>query len=100
MARVLLIDDDPSLLEVLSLAFEDAGHAVQTAPDGAVALRTLADAGIELVVSDVNMPLVDGLALCRKLRNTYQLGVVTTRRSGDHQPRHRHPAHRTPTHPR
>jgi DNA-binding response OmpR family regulator len=69
MARVLLIDDDPSLLEVLSLAFEDAGHAVQTAPDGAQGLRALADTSIELCVSDVNMPLVDGFTLCRKLRN-------------------------------
>jgi DNA-binding response OmpR family regulator len=70
MARVLLIDDDPSLLEVLSLAFEDAGHSIVTAPDGALGLRTIAAGGVELVVSDVNMPLVDGFALCRKLRES------------------------------
>jgi DNA-binding response OmpR family regulator len=68
MARLLLIDDDPSLLDVLSLAFEDAGHSVITAPDGAAGLRAIAAGGVELVVSDVNMPLVDGFALCRKLR--------------------------------
>jgi DNA-binding response OmpR family regulator len=70
MARLLVIDDDPSLLEVLTLAFEDAGHVVVTAPDGAAGFRALADSGIELVVSDVNMPLVDGFALCRKLRQS------------------------------
>jgi len=70
MARLLLIDDDPSLLEVLTLAFEDAGHAVQTAPDGAAGLRALDAGGVELVISDVNMPLVDGFALCRKLRQS------------------------------
>jgi DNA-binding response OmpR family regulator len=70
MARLLLIDDDPSLLEVLTLAFEDAGHTVQTALDGAAGLRVLGAGGVELVVSDVNMPLVDGFALCRKLRQS------------------------------
>jgi len=70
MARLLLIDDDPSLLEVLTLAFEDAGHTVVTALDGAVGLQKLAGGGVELVVSDVNMPLVDGFALCKKLRQT------------------------------
>lgn len=68
MARVLLIDDDPSLLEVLALAFEDAGHSVATAADGAAGWRALGEPGVELVVSDVNMPLIDGFALCRKLR--------------------------------
>lgn len=70
MARLLLIDDDASLLEVLTLAFEDAGHAVQTAPDGAAGLRALEAGGVALVVSDVNMPLVDGFALCRRLRQS------------------------------
>ena len=70
MARLLLIDDDPSLLEVLTLAFEDAGHTVHTELDGAAGLRALAAGGVELVVSDVNMPLVDGFALCRKLRQS------------------------------
>lgn len=70
MARLLLIDDDPSLLEVLTLAFEDAGHSVRTAPDGALGLRAIAEGDVELVLSDVNMPLCDGFALCRKLRQS------------------------------
>jgi DNA-binding response OmpR family regulator len=84
MARVLLIDDDSTLLEVLRLAFEDAGHVVVTALDGAAGLRALAAGGVELVVSDVNMPLVDGFALCRKLRkdgNAVPLILLTSRDS-------------------
>src|SRR6188768_174301 len=84
MARLLLIDDDPSLLEVLTLAFEDAGHSVLTALDGAAGLNVLAAGGVELVVSDVNMPLVDGFALCRKLRqsgNDVPLILLTSRDS-------------------
>jgi DNA-binding response OmpR family regulator len=70
MARLLLIDDDPSLLEVLTLAFEDAGHQVTTALDGAAGLRAVGAGGIDLLISDVNMPLVDGFTLCRKLRQS------------------------------
>jgi len=84
MARLLLIDDDPSLLEVLSLAFEDAGHRVQTALDGAAGLRAIEAGGVELVLSDVNMPLIDGFALCRKLRqsgNEIPLILLTSRDS-------------------
>ena len=68
MSSILLIDDDAALLEVLCLAFQDAGHRVQTAPDGAAGLRLVEASDVELVVSDVNMPHVDGFALCRKLR--------------------------------
>jgi DNA-binding response OmpR family regulator len=84
MARLLLIDDDPSLLEVLTLAFEDAGHTVTTALDGAAGLRAVLGGDIELVISDVNMPLVDGFSLCRKLRqsgNHVPLILLTTRDS-------------------
>ena len=84
MAHLLLIDDDPSLLEVLTLAFEDAGHSVVTALDGAIGLQRLAAGGVELVVSDVNMPLVDGFSLCKKLRqsgNAVPVILLTSRDS-------------------
>jgi DNA-binding response OmpR family regulator len=68
MARVLLVDDDAALLEVLSLAVGDAGHAVSTAPDGATALASILSAAPDVVVSDVNMPRLDGFALCRRVR--------------------------------
>ncbi len=69
-ARVLLVDDDAALLDALALAFEDAGHVVETAPDGARALARLLRAPLrpDAVVSDVNMPGLDGFALCRRLR--------------------------------
>ena len=82
MARLLVIDDDPTLLEVLTLAFEDAGHRVLTALDGAQGLRAIGEHSPELVVSDVNMPLVDGFALCRRLReakNAVPLILLTSR---------------------
>ena len=68
MAMVLLVDDDPSLLDVLSLALEEAGHQVVSARDGAEALEALGRQKAELIISDINMPRVDGFALLRKLR--------------------------------
>lgn len=68
MARILLIDDDRTLLDGLAMSFEDAGHEVQTAPDGARGWAIATDTDPALVVSDVNMPGMDGFTLCRKLR--------------------------------
>jgi DNA-binding response OmpR family regulator len=68
VARVLLADDDAALLDVLALAFEEAGHEVVRAADGRAALEAVRTRSPQVLVSDVNMPHVDGFALCRKLR--------------------------------
>jgi len=68
VANILLIDDDESLLDILSLAFEDAGHAVRTASDGEAGWSAHRDTPADAMVSDVNMPRLDGFALCRRLR--------------------------------
>lgn len=68
MARILIIEDDAALVDVLSLAFEDAGHAVDWARDGADGLRRVQRDGPDLVISDVNMPRLDGFSLCRRVR--------------------------------
>jgi DNA-binding response OmpR family regulator len=91
MPRILIVDDDTALLEVLTLAFSDAGHAVETATDGGKALERLRGAAPpdaldapDAIVSDVNMPGVDGFALCRKLRglgNPVPIVLLTSRDS-------------------
>lgn len=68
MALVLLIDDDPSLLDVLALALEDAGHEPLLARDGAEGLALARSASPAIVISDVNLPRLDGFTLCRRLR--------------------------------
>lgn len=83
MPRILLVDDDAALLDVLTLAFSDAGHTVQAAADGSVALARLrTGAPPDAIVSDVNMTGIDGFALCRKLRaegNPVPLVLLTSR---------------------
>lgn len=68
MPRILLIDDDASLLDALAMAFEDAGHSVLTAADGVHGMERVAGERPDAIVSDVNMPGLDGFSLCRKLR--------------------------------
>lgn len=70
MATVLLIDDDPSLLDVLALAFEDAGYTVRTASDGLLGHAAALEHRPDAIVSDVNMPALDGFSLCRRLRES------------------------------
>lgn len=68
MPRILVVDDDPNVCDMVALALEDAGHDVVTAHNGRNALRKIENAGIDLVVSDVNMPQMDGFVLCREVR--------------------------------
>jgi DNA-binding response OmpR family regulator len=68
MARLLLVDDDVDLLDMLALAFEDASHEVITARDGITGMRRAEQGGVDLLVSDVNLPGLDGFTLCRRLR--------------------------------
>ena len=68
MSCILLIDDDLALLDVLSLTLQDAGHEVHTAEDGLEGLERLQGLRPDVVVSDINMPRLDGFTLCRRLR--------------------------------
>jgi DNA-binding response OmpR family regulator len=84
MTRILLIDDDPALRDVLSLALEDAGFDVVVAEDGHAGLAAMETADPAVVVSDVNMPRLDGFSLCRRLReggSTVPVILLTSRDS-------------------
>jgi two-component system OmpR family response regulator len=66
--KVLLVDDDPHIRQLLAFAFAKAGMVTTEAVDGEEALAHLAGAGADLVVLDINMPRMDGLEVCRRLR--------------------------------
>ena len=69
MATILIIDDDRSVRDMLAMALEDAGHDAMMAPDGVAGLRRVRSIEPDLVVSDVNMPGLDGFSLCRRVRD-------------------------------
>ena len=65
---ILVVDDDPTALLLLSAQLEHGGHDVRTAPNGAEALNTALQHTFDVVVADWVMPEMDGLDLCRALR--------------------------------
>src|SRR5437764_15336501 len=67
-ARVLVVDDEPAVREALRRALALEGYSVDLAENGAEALRKVGPVDPDVVVLDVLMPEVDGLAACRRLR--------------------------------
>ena len=65
---VLVVDDEPAIREIVAMLLEDEGYLVRHAKDGVEALAAVDDDSIDLVVSDVVMPRLDGASLVRKLR--------------------------------
>lgn len=69
MPKVLLVDDDEILLERLRIPIAEAGYEVTTVTDGAAALAALAGEFMSIVILDRSMPGMDGLEVCRVIRN-------------------------------
>jgi DNA-binding response OmpR family regulator len=67
-ARVLIVEDEESILLSLEFLLGKEGHAVSAARDGAEALRLLEAQPPDLVLLDVMLPLIDGFELCRRIR--------------------------------
>lgn len=77
-SRILIVDDDPIVADSLAQYVRTLGHEAATAGDGAEALAMLRNAGkaYHLVVSDVNMPRMDGLELLKQIRRLHEDVVV------------------------
>ncbi len=69
MAKVLVVDDEQTLLFLLQQIVEEQGHEVLTAENGQQALYQLENQSPQLVISDVMMPVMDGYALLEELRS-------------------------------
>jgi len=67
-SRVLIVEDEESILLSLEFLLGKEGYTVSTARDGAAALRALEQQAPDLVLLDVMLPLVDGFELCRLIR--------------------------------
>ncbi|HEX8386199.1 MAG TPA: response regulator transcription factor, partial [Rubricoccaceae bacterium] len=72
-ARLLVVEDDDALRDILARRFEDAGYAVETATTGPDALAAVARGVPDLVLLDVMLPGLDGLDVCRRLRSDHAL---------------------------
>jgi len=76
MARLLIVDDEPNLRHSLSYALRQEGYEVATAEDGERALEMFKSGKPDLVVLDVMLPKMDGLAVCRAIRRESDVPVI------------------------
>jgi two-component system, OmpR family, response regulator MtrA len=75
-ARILLIEDDPSIREVTAIGLRNAGFTVETADDGRAGLDRFEAANFDLVLLDVMLPRMDGLEVAREIRRTSTVPIV------------------------
>jgi DNA-binding response OmpR family regulator len=76
MAKILVVDDEPSLRGTIAYSLRRDGHEVEVAEDGEAALAAWAAAPSDLVILDVMLPKLDGLEVCRRLRRTSSVPIV------------------------
>jgi two-component system, OmpR family, KDP operon response regulator KdpE len=75
-SSVLVVDDEPQITRVLKTALSAQGYAVRTASDGEEALDLMRDWTPDLIVTDLSMPNMPGLELCRRIRMKSQLPII------------------------
>jgi CheY-like chemotaxis protein len=68
---VLCVDDDPGIRDLLKEFISSLGHRVITAVDGIDALEKLADGHFDIVVTDINMPRMDGIELIKRIKTEF-----------------------------
>ena len=87
MSRILVVEDDPHILRVVSLWLSRQGHEVLEARSGASALELVARHRPEILITDINMPGMDGLELLEQLKQQKSLprGIIVLTNRWDHR---------------
>ncbi len=89
MAKVLIVDDSDILRLKLRTALEASGHSVVEGASGVDGIKIArSDSGINLIITDLNMPEVDGIAMCQEIRKiagyeTIPIFMLTTEKSAN-----------------
>lgn len=83
MPRVLLIEDDPSIREGVGLGLRRRGHEVSAAETGEAGLELMAAFRPELVLLDLMLPGINGVQVCRRIRETSQVPIIMLTARGD-----------------
>jgi CheY-like chemotaxis protein len=76
--KILIADDEPHILHVVSMKLRNAGYEVITAVDGAEALELCASEKPDLLITDFHMPVISGMELCKQLRRSAETKDIPT----------------------
>jgi two-component system KDP operon response regulator KdpE len=82
-SRVLVVDDEPQITRVLRTVLSSQGYQVRTAGEGEAALSNFAEWHPELVITDLYMPRMDGLELCRRIRAQSSVPIIVLSVKGE-----------------
>jgi len=82
-SRVLVVDDEPQITRVLRTVLSSQGYQVQTAAEGQAALASFAEFRPELVITDLYMPHMDGVELCRRIRAVSGVPIIVLSVKGE-----------------
>jgi DNA-binding response OmpR family regulator len=82
-ARILVVDDEPAVTELLAYNLRKSGYEAWIAADGREALRLAGQAAPDLILLDLMIPEIDGLDVCRELRKTSQVPVIMITARGE-----------------
>jgi two-component system response regulator RegX3 len=74
--RVLVVDDEPAIVDAVAYALREEGFDVQSAGDGEEALETLKRDGFDLLVLDLRLPKLSGVDVCRRLRTASAIPII------------------------
>ena len=84
MAKILIVDDEPRIRELIRENLQYSGYTCEEAGDGSAALSLLSGGGYDLVILDLMMPQVDGLTACMRIREFSNVPIIMlTARSED-----------------
>jgi len=82
-SRVLVVDDEPQITRVLKTVLSSQGYEVRTAPEGESALANFKEWSPELVITDLYMPHMDGVELCRRIREVSTVPIIVLSVKGE-----------------
>ena len=87
MAKVLIVDDEPNIREVVGLYLRRDGHTVVSATDGEEALEVFQESEPDLVVLDLMLPKMSGLEVCRRMRADRRVPLIMLTARGEEEER-------------
>jgi two-component system, OmpR family, KDP operon response regulator KdpE len=82
-SKVLVVDDEPQITRVLRTVLTSQGYQVRTADEGETALASFGEWRPELVITDLFMPHMDGIELCRRIRATSSVPIIVLSVKGE-----------------